>query len=88
MPEFETYVDVDVDEFWTSCSTREKESLIDMLEEDGWVIRTSPKGTNPNDSLPSLLEIEWQQMVNKLSQLRQQITIEEEETIKKILNKY
>ncbi len=88
MPEFETYVDVDVDEFWTSCSTREKESLIDMLEEDGWVIRTSPKGTNPSDSLPSLLDIEWQQMVNKLSGLRQQITIEEEETIKKILEKY
>ena len=88
MPEFETYVDVDVDEFWTSCSTREKESLIDMLEEDGWVVRTPPKGTNPDDSLPSLLEIEWQHMVNKLSQLRQQITIEEEETIKRILEKY
>ena len=88
MPEFETYVDVDVDEFWTSCSTREKESLIDMLEEDGWVIRTSPKGTDPNERPPSLLEIEWQMMVNKLSQLRQQITIEEEETIKRILEKY
>ena len=30
MPEFETYVDVDVDEFWSSCSTREKEEFIDM----------------------------------------------------------
>ena len=40
MPEFETYVDVEVDEIWSMCSTREKEELIDMLVEDGWVIRT------------------------------------------------
>ena len=88
MPEFETYVDVDIDEFWSSCSTREKESFIDMLEEDGWVKRTSPKGTDPSQQLPSILEIEWQEMCNKLSDIRLRISSTDEETIKQILSKY
>jgi hypothetical protein len=88
MPEFETYVDVDVDEFWSSCSRREKEEFIDMLEEDGWVKRTSPRGTNPSEKLPSILEIEWQDMCNKLSDIRQRISSDDEETIKNILKKY
>jgi len=88
MPEFETYVDVEVDEFWSMCSTREKEELIDMLEDDGWVKRTSPKGTKAEDRLPSILEIEWQDMCNKLSDIRQRISTDDEETIKNILKKY
>ena len=27
MPEFETYVDVDVYDFWSACRTKEKEEL-------------------------------------------------------------
>jgi len=53
------------------------------LEEGGWVKRTSPRGT-----LPSILEIEWQDMCNKLSEIRQQISYDDEETIKNILKKY
>ena len=88
MPEFDSYVDVDVDEFWSAYSTREKEELIDVLEEDGWVKRTSPKGTKPEDRLPSILEIEWQDMCNKLSDIRQRISTDDEETIKNILKRY
>jgi hypothetical protein len=88
MPEFDTYVDVDVDEFWSACSRREKESLIDMLEEDGWVKRTSPKGTDPSETLPSIMEIEWQEMCNKLSELRLRISSQDEEMLKSIINKY
>lgn len=88
MPEFETYVDVEVDEFWSSCSTREKEELIDMLEEDGWVRRTSPKGTHSSNQLPSLMDLEWQEMVNKLSELRLRMSSEDESTIRELINKY
>jgi hypothetical protein len=88
MPEFETYVDVEVDEFWNLCSRREKESLIDMLEEDGWVRRTIPKGTDPSETLLSIMEIEWQEMCNKLSELRLRISPEHEEMIKQIVDKY
>ena len=38
--------------------------------------------------LPSILEIEWQEMCNKLSDIRLRISIEGEETIKEILMKY
>lgn len=88
MPEFETYVDVEVDEFWSSCSTREKEELIDMLEDDGWVRRTSPRGTSPSERLPSLMDLEWQEMVNKLSELRLRMSSEDESTIRELINKY
>ena len=88
MPEFETYVDVEVDEFWSMCSNREKEELIDMLVDDGWVLRTSPKGVIPEERLPSIPEIEWQEMCNKLSTIRHVISLEDEETIKQILKKF
>lgn len=88
MPEFETYVDVDVDEFWSMCSRREKESLIDSLVDDGWVIRTSPKGSNPEEHLPSIPDLEWQESLNVLSQNRNLISVEDEELIKKIAKKY
>jgi len=88
MPEFETYVDVDVDDFWYECSTREKEELIDMLETGGWVKRITPKGTDPSETLPSLLDIEWQDMCHKLLGLRLNMSREDEDLIREILNKY
>jgi hypothetical protein len=88
MPEFETYVDVDVDDFLSECSSREKEELIDALVEDGWVVRVSPKGVIPEERLPSIPELEWQEMCNKLSSIRHIISTEDEETIKQILKKF
>lgn len=88
MPDFTSEIEIDVDEFWYECSTREKEELIDLLEEDGWVKRTSPKGTTPVENLPSVLELEYQDMINKLSYLRLQLSLEDEETIKDIIRKY
>jgi hypothetical protein len=88
MPEFETYVDVDVDDFLSECSPREKEELIDALVEDGWVVRVAPKGVIPEERLPSIPEIEWQEMCNKLSNIRHMISLEDEETIKQIIKKF
>ena len=39
MPEFNTYVDVDVYEIWDSCSISEKNELVDLMVEDGYVIK-------------------------------------------------
>lgn len=88
MPEFETYVDVDVDDFLSECSPREKEELIDALVEDGWVVRVAPKGVIPEERLPSIPEIQWQEMCNKLSTIRHMISFEDEEIIKQILKKF
>lgn len=83
MPDFTSEIEIYVDEFWQECSRSEKEELIDILEEGGWVKRTTP-----TENLPSVLEIEWQDMCNKLSDIRLRISTEDEETIKEILMKY
>lgn len=88
MPEFVSEVDVYVDEFWSACSIREKEELIDILVEDGWVLRTSPKGATPEERLPSIPELEWQELTNKLSRIRLMISSEDEQTIRNILSKF
>lgn len=84
MPYFDTEVDVSVDDFLSACNQKEIENLIDYLIEDGYLVDRSV--SKPQDK--SVLEIEWDDMINKLSQLRQRITNEEEDTIKKIVNKY
>ena len=43
MPDFTSEIEIYVDEFWQECSRSEKEELIDILEEGGWVKRTTPK---------------------------------------------
>lgn len=88
MPEFETYVDVDVDEYWNICSRREKDELIDLIEEQGWVKRIVRKGEKPNSQSLSILEIEWEEMCNKMNNIRLRIQPSDEETIKQILSKY
>lgn len=88
MPEFSTEIDIDVDEYWYECSKREKDELIDLLVDKGLVRRIQYSTTTNEFDKPSLLEIEWNIMIDKLSLLRQRLTIEDEETIKKILEKY
>jgi hypothetical protein len=66
------------------CSRHEKQELIDELVSRGFVLQiSSPSGTQPN-----LLEIEWFNTIVKLSKLRQRLSIEEEETIKALVEKY
>jgi hypothetical protein len=88
MPEFEANVDVDVVDFIDECSRRELQELIDELVDRGWVIRKIARNSSPDAELPNLLEIEWMDMVSKLSDLRQRVTLEEEQTIKELVSKY
>jgi hypothetical protein len=88
MPEFESYIDIDVDDFLSALSSREKEELVDAMVEDGWVKRIHPKGTNPENNLPSVTELDWQELTNKFSLIRLRISSEDEETIRQILKKY
>jgi hypothetical protein len=88
MPEFESYIDIDVDDFLSALSTTEKEELVDAMVEDGWVKRIVPKGTNPENNLPSVTELDWQELTNKLSSIRLRISSEDEEIIRHILKKY
>ena len=88
MPDFSTEIDIYVDEFWNECSRSEKNELIDLLVEEGHVIRVPNSNLDDEKQKPSLMEIEWNDMIDKLSNLRQRISVEEEQTIKALVEKY
>ena len=78
MPDFETWVDIDVDNFYFECNDRERKELAEMLIEDNYA---SPfNGTSIEDN-------DLSQAVVKILQFRMQLTVEEEELIKKIGNR-
>jgi hypothetical protein len=88
MPEFRTEVDIEPYEYVDECSRQELQELIDELVDRGWVIRKVGKNSSPGSEKPTLLEIEWMDMVGKLSDLRQRVTLEEEQAIKELVSKY
>ena len=78
--EAEADIEVSVDDFLTECSAREIEKLIEALREDGYLA--------PKDFLTeSFQDLELQQALTKIAHFRMQLTVEEEELIKKIGNR-
>jgi len=88
MPYFysEAEVDVDVDEFVSSCSSREIKELIDCLKEDGH-LEDYIEELKESDS-SSLIESEFTEMVFKLKDLYLQISNDDLQAIKNVVNKY
>jgi hypothetical protein len=88
MPTFnqDTEIDVEVDDFVSSCSKREIKELIEILVDEGHLNKSSlPHDINIEKNV---LDLEWDILCDKLLSLRLRLTVEEEETIKKIINKY
>ncbi len=87
MPYFESYVDVEieVDEFLSSCNEREIREVIDKLKEDGHL-------SNINVPIPEneqlISDKNWNQTCQKLSEIRLQMSTEDIEVIENILKKY
>lgn len=84
MPYFSTEIDLDVDEFLSECSSSEIKELIECLQEDGYIRKES---IIEEDSM-NLLDEEWLTVTNKLNTLRLRLSVEEEQTIKDIINRY
>jgi len=80
MPDFETYVDIDVDDFYFECNDREKKELAELLIEDRFI---SPF----NGTSYTIEDTDLDQAVAKIIRFRMQLTVEEEELIKKIGNR-
>ena len=83
MPTFyeETDFDISVDDFLEECSSFELEEIIDYLEEMGYLKNHKrAEGGGPI----GILEEEFQEKIQKISESRHRLTLEEEETIKKI----
>ena len=84
MPYFNTEIDIDVNEFLMECSRSEIKSLIKCLQEDGWLVK---ENVTTEDSM-NILDEEWLTVTNKLNTLRLRLSLEEEESIKEIVNRY
>lgn len=84
MPEFETYIDIDPSEYIDSCSKTELDELIDLLTEEGHITRNSKK--SPENK--NLMDLEWDEIIEKLSSNRLMLTQEEEDSIRKISKRF
>jgi len=80
MPTFTQEIDAEIEEFVDSLYKHEIKELIDYLKQEGHLDKVTSQGMN-------LQDIEWLKVTDKLSQLRLQLTLEEEEIIKNIVNK-
>ena len=85
MPEFNTYVDVDVYEIWDSCSISEKNELVDLMVEDGYVRRTNPIEKQRQKTFIEEQHIKCCEiLINSYISL----SVEDIELIKQMANKY
>jgi hypothetical protein len=89
MPSFSQYTEVEVDidievgDFIDECSDREIQRMIKILRKEGYL--------SPNDGVPgedNLLDIEYKNALDKLYNRRIYLTLEEEQFIKQLANRF
>jgi hypothetical protein len=82
MPEF--YTDIDTDEFFDQCDRRDKKDLMKLLVGEGYY----PGGSQGATSQDNLQDINYKQALDKLYSKRIYLTLEEEQFIINLSNKY
>ena len=95
MPEFTAEIDIDPSEFISDCSSSEIDELIETLHEDGHLTEYFKLNEilDPNSYIvivgpdANLMDIEWSEVMVKLSRNRLMLSNDEEELIKKIANR-
>jgi len=80
MPEFTTEIDIEPWEYVPSCNKREINSLIESLIEEGYISPTSVDGLHEK----SLLDLEWDDICEKIRKSRLLLTSDEENFIKNV----
>jgi len=89
MPEFTAEVDIDPSEFVDSCSKRELTRLVEILEEDGHIEPSqSSKSKGTGVRQPNFNDFTFWSSLDKLAKCRDLLTIEEEDYINKLANKF
>lgn len=90
MPDFRLYgvevdvdVDVDVDEFLDNCSKKEIEEVIDWLKGNDYL-----KTPVVVQQIDNLLDISFKEALNKLQDKRVYLTLEEEQFLINLANKF
>jgi hypothetical protein len=89
MPEFSTEVDIDPSEFVDACSKRERDRLIEILEEDGY-IQSSTETLAQNNGVrrPNINDEIFWDALKVLMKSRHLLTLDEEQLIIKISDKF
>jgi hypothetical protein len=78
-------VDVDVDDFMYQCNNREIKEVIEYLIEEGHIEPQQVVGSNTSTSL---LEYEFNEMLQKIQENRLRLTKEEDAILKKIADRF
>ena len=89
MPEFTAEVDIDPSEFIDSCSKREKDRLVEILIEDGYIQPDQDtKNINTGVRKPNINDLRFWDSLDKLSKCRDLLSIEEENFINNLADKF
>lgn len=89
MPDFTTEISVDPSEFLDSCSRNERNRLIEILIEDGYVLPNEETKRNKDGvNRPNLNDEMFQESLNKLSKCRDLLSTFEENYINNMVAKY
>jgi hypothetical protein len=78
-------VDVDVDDFMYQCNNREIKEVIEYLIEEGHI---EPKQVVRSNASLSLIEYEFNEMLQKIQENRLRLTFEEDALLKKIADRF
>ena len=81
--EVDVDIDVDVAEFYSDCSDKEKKELAQYLVEDGFI-----PGYSEEVGQGNLMDETYKEALNKLYSKRTYLTLEEEQFLINLANKY
>jgi hypothetical protein len=89
MPEFTAEVDIDPSEFIDSCSKRERDRLVEILIEDGY-IQPDQDSKNGNNGVrkSNINDQTFWESLERLAKCKDLLSIEEENFINNLANKF
>ena len=88
MPEFTAEVDIDPSEFIDSCSKRERDRLIEILIEDGYIQEDQVTLNGQRVRKPNINDEKFFNSLESLSKCRDLLSLEEENFINNLANKF
>jgi hypothetical protein len=81
-------VDIELDDVYDEMGSYEKKQMAKWLREDGYCLFGDDQDENEFEiENPNVLDEMWIDMVKKIFHGRMQLSLEDEETIRKIANK-
>jgi hypothetical protein len=79
-------VDIDVDDFYDDLSSRDKQELINLLKDDGYLesnrlVEAIDDDEDADEFNGSPMDHEWYALINKINKSRYQLTKEQEQLL-------